>query len=242
MNILNVHYDNLSLAETRERFFSLMDGGKKANIFFLNADCLYRAQKDREYQDVLTQADLVLPDGIGLRLITGLFGERMLADCNGTDLSPVLLKEAAKRGDKIFFLGGKGGVARRACENMRERIPGLKIVGWYHGYSKNDEEVVERINASGADILFVAMGVPLQEKWISKNRNRLNPKVCLGVGALLDYLSGQIARAPLWMRKFHLEWFWRIFVEPKRMFKRYVIDDLSFFVYLVFCRGRQLWK
>ena len=92
---------------------------------------------------------------------------------------------------------------------------------------------IKAINIAAPDIVFVAMGVPLQEKWISRNRSLINARLCLGVGAFLDYLSGTLPRAPLWMRRAHLEWFWRIFVDPKRMFKRYIIDGFLFVTYAV---------
>jgi N-acetylglucosaminyldiphosphoundecaprenol N-acetyl-beta-D-mannosaminyltransferase len=172
---------------------------------------------------------LVLPDGVGLKIISWIFGGKIKENCNGTDFSPKLMEEAAKEGYKIFLLGSKDGIAQKASENIKKTIPNLKIVGTSSGYFNNDEEVIQKINTSGADILFVAMGVPLQEKWIARNRDRLNPKLCLGVGALFDYLSGSTPRAPLPMRRMHLEWLWRIFIEPKRMFKRYIIDGSKLF-------------
>ena len=175
----------------------------------------------------MNSADLVLPDGIGLKLATRILGGKMEEDCNGTDISPLLMQKAAEEGYKIYFLGAKEKIAEKAAENTRKQIPRIQIVGTHHGFFNNDKEVIKKINDSGADILFVAMGVPLQEKWIAKHRRELNPRLCLGVGALFDYLSGRIPRAPLFMRKMHLEWLWRIFIEPKRMFKRYIVDGMK---------------
>ncbi|WP_162010832.1 WecB/TagA/CpsF family glycosyltransferase [Nitrosococcus halophilus] len=234
--ILGVSYDNIDGNAAVQRFLALMESSGKSNIFFLNADCLWKSRKDKEYRDILNQASLLLPDGVGLRLATRIFGSRMRDNCNGTDLSPVLMKIAAKKGYKIYFLGGRNGIADQAAENMRRRIPGIKITGSYSGYFDSDKDVIERINTSGAEILFVAMGVPLQEKWISHNREWLEPRVCLGVGALLDYLSGQIPRAPLWMRQLWIEWIWRILVDPKRMVKRYLIDGFGFIVFVIWRR------
>ena len=229
MRTLNVKYNNITLETAIEQALSLVENQNKANVFFLNIDCLCKAQKDEKYRNILNSADLVFPDGIGLRLATWLLGGRMKENCNGSNFSPLFMARAAEKGHKIFFLGGRDGVAERAAEVMRKKVPKIQILGTHSGYFNSDEEVIEKINKSEADILFVAMGVPLQEKWIVQNRGRLNPKLCLGVGALFDYLSGRIKRAPKWMQKAGLEWFWRLIMEPKRLWKRYLIDDPVFF-------------
>ena len=229
MIILGIKYNDLNFKSAVKSSLLLLAENGKASIYFLNADCLYKAQRDQEYRDALSSADLVFPDGIGLKLATKMLGGRMEEDCNGTDFSPLLMQKAAEERYKIYFLGSKEEIAEKAAENTRKQIPGIQIVGTQHGFFNNNKEVIKKINDSGADILFVAMGVPLQEKWIAKHRGELTPRLCLGVGALFDYLSGKIPRAPLFMRKMHLEWLWRIFIEPKRMFKRYIIDGARLF-------------
>jgi len=229
MKILNINYDNITKAAALEKAFRLLDSNRKANIFFLNADCLYKAQKDKEYCRILNSADLVLPDGIGLKLTTRFFGRQMRENCNGSDFSPLLLARAAQKGDKVFFLGGREGVADEAMRYVMKKIPGIQIVGSHPGYIENHQAVIDKINNSGADILFVAMGVPLQEKWIVRHREKIKPRLCLGVGALLDFLSGRIKRAPRILRMIHLEWAWRILMEPRRLWKRYLVNDLKVF-------------
>jgi len=238
MEVLNVRYNNITIKCALKKIFSLLEGEKKYNLFFLNADCLRQAQIDKEYREILNSADLVLPDGIGLRLVTRVFGGEMKDNCNGTDLSPLILKGATKKNYKIYFLGGRESVAKGAAENIIKAIPFIQIVGHCSGYFYSDDEVINSINSSGANILFVALGVPKQEKWIAKNREKLNPKLCLGVGALLDYLSGNIKRAPVWMRRLHIEWVWRIIIDPKRMFQRYIIDGFHFLIYVLYVRLR----
>jgi N-acetylglucosaminyldiphosphoundecaprenol N-acetyl-beta-D-mannosaminyltransferase len=240
MEILGVKYHNVSFAQAVESAGHLFTQERKSVIFFLNLDCLSKAVKDPEYRNILNDATLVLPDGVGLKVATRLFGGMMRENCNGTDISPVLMKAAAKEGWPIYFLGGKEGVAQRAAENVRNFIPGIKIVGSHSGYFSDEEKVIKAINDSGAAMLFVAFGAPLQEKWIARNRQKLNPKVCLGVGALLDYMSGEILRAPRTMQMLHLEWLWRVFIDPKRMFQRYIINGFGFMFYLTFmaCKTR----
>jgi N-acetylglucosaminyldiphosphoundecaprenol N-acetyl-beta-D-mannosaminyltransferase len=236
MKLLGIEYDNLTVKEALEAIINLIESRQKANVFFLNADCLYKAQKDKEYRSILQAANLVLSDGLGLRLATKIFGGSMKDNCNGTDLSPKILEEAVKRDWSVFFLGGKDGLAKKAAQNIQLKFPSLKIVGTSPGYFGNDREVIHMINEAAPDILFVAMGVPLQEKWIFRNRAFINARLCLGVGALLGYLSGTILRAPLWVRQAHIEWFWRIFIDPKRMFKRYIVDGFCFFMYVIYIR------
>ena len=238
--LLGVKYNNIFQDEALKEICGLVDSEKRSIVCFLNTDCLRQAQKDEEYRNILNSADLVISDGIGLKITTRLYGGRMVDNCNGTDLLPRIMEEATKKRWKIFFLGGKDGVAWKAAINIRKKIPGIQIVGTHSGYDLDDQKVIEQINASGADMLFVAMGVPTQEKWIARNRVCLNPKVCLGVGAFLDYLSGSIPRAPGWMQKYGIEWFWRVFVDPKRMFKRYFIDGIGFMCYVLFWRVRGL--
>ena len=121
MHIFNIKYNNISLENAVNSSYSIMDNQEKANIFFLNLNCLYIARKDKEYQDILNSSDLILSDGIGLRLVTRIFGGKMKDNCNGTDFSPIFMKEAAREGKKIFFLGGKDGVAERAAQNVKKQ-------------------------------------------------------------------------------------------------------------------------
>lgn len=232
-SILGVSYDNLTFKEAVKNAIELLKNKDRANIFFLNSDCLLKAQDDQEYRSILNAADLVLPDGIGLRLTVKYGGGKLKDNCNGTDFSPALMEQLALAGIKIFLLGGKNGVALEAGKNIRKAIPGMNITGVYSGYFDDNKKVINEINSSGAEVLFVAMGVPLQEKWIYQNREALNPRLCLGVGALFDYLSVRMKRAPRFMRRLNLEWLWRIIIDPRRMFKRYIIDGLRFIFLIV---------
>lgn len=233
VKLADVMYNNMTVAEALEYCLELIESGCKAEIFFLNADCLRIAQKDLVYRSILNSASLVLPDGIGLRIATRVYGDSMRENCNGTDFSPRLMKELATRGKTCFFLGSKEGVAAKAAKNAEAKIPGLRIVGTHNGYFQDDDAVVDLINRSGADVLFVAMGAPLQEKWISRNRDKIKAGLILGVGALFDYLSGNVRRAPIALQRAGMEWAWRILWEPKRLFRRYVLHGIPFMIRLV---------
>lgn len=199
-------------------------------VFFLNAHCANVAARDPLYASALRRADHVLPDGIGVELAARLRGHRLTANLNGTDFTPVLMREAARRGLSVFLFGARPGTAERAAERLIHDIPGLRVVGTMDGYddARDEEAAIARINASGADILLVAMGVPQQELWIDRNAERLNTRLNLGVGALFDFLAGNVRRAPALVRKARLEWAWRLAVEPRRMARRYLVGNVTF--------------
>lgn len=231
-NILGVLFDNLKMSDALNAALSLLAAGKKANIFFVNSDCLHKAINDQDYKNILNTSELVLPDGIGFKVASGIFGCKIRDNCNGSDFSPLFMQKAGDKGCSVFLLGGRDGVAERAGRHISKMSRNLRIAGSHCGYFSDDTSVIEKINSSGADILFVAMGAPLQEKWISRNRERLDPRICVGVGALFDYLSGTVPRAPKAMRNLRLEWLWRMLIEPRRMFKRYVIDGAKLFLFI----------
>jgi exopolysaccharide biosynthesis WecB/TagA/CpsF family protein len=238
MDLLGMRYDNISLAEAVARAADLASEDRKASLFFLNADCLRISMDDPEYAAILQSADLVLPDGIGISLATRWYGGRMTENCNGTDFSPRLLRELARRGISCYFLGAREGVAEKAAKAALRIAPGLLVAGTAAGYFTDDAAVIGEINRSGASVLFVAMGVPRQEKWIARNRRDLMPRLCLGVGALFDFLSETVPRAPVFLRRMHLEWLWRLFQEPRRMVRRYLVDGIPFMLSIMMRRGR----
>lgn len=236
-------YDNVDAAAALDAAEALMLAEGRSEIFFLNIDNLRLADQDSEYAQILAQCRLVLPDGIGIRLATRAVGGRLIEDCNGSDLTPKLVQRAAQHGLGVFLLGAPEAVVERAAEGLKLRYQDLKIVGTHHGYFSDSTPVLEAINASQAELLLVAMGAPRQEKWIARHREVLHPRVCVGVGNLFSWISGVQRRAPRWIQRLHLEWVWRIFLEPRRLFKRYVLQDAPFLIGLVarrwFCSARR---
>lgn len=198
-------------------------------VCFVNPSCLNISVQDIGYRAVLHRASLVLPDGIGIKVATRMQAVGLRENVNGTDLFPRLCERAAAEGTPLYLLGARDGVAAEAGRAMTKRYPGLRIVGTHHGYIAGEEdEVVAAINASGAQILLVAMGVPQQELWLERMRPQLRPAVLMGVGGLFDFYSGRIPRAPLWVREIGMEWVWRLMQEPGRMWRRYVIGNPLF--------------
>ena len=230
LDILGVTFTNTTMSEAVAWVTSRAREKKRTVAVFANPDCVNIAQSNVAYRRALRRSDRVLADGIGVRIGARILGLRMADNVNGTDLFPELCDASARAGLKLFFLGARPGVADLAAGAMQARCPDLRIVGTMHGYFGESETdtVIERINASGADILLVAMGAPHQELWLSRNEARLRPPVRLGVGGLFDYYSGRIPRAPAWMREAGLEWVWRVRCEPTRLWKRYVVGNPLF--------------
>lgn len=204
---------------------------EKTAVWFVNADCLNKAWKDDAYRKLLRDNPVVFPDGSGIMLAAKLLGKSLRENLNGTDMLPKLCKLAVAGSYKIFLLGAASGVAEKMRDNLVKRFPGLQICGVHHGFFDWDSEadaLVQEINQSGADILLVAFGAPLQERFISRFGSRIEAAVQMGVGGLFDFYSGRIPRAPLWMRRLGIEWIFRLIQEPGRMWRRYILGNPLF--------------
>ena len=204
--------------------------GECATVQFINAHCINMAAQDRAYQRALRRADFLLPDGSGMAIAAKMAGVELGENLNGTDLFPEICRHAAARGQSIYLLGGRPGIATAAAQAMRVRYPDLRIAGTRSGFWRAEDEVavIDEINDSGAAIVLVGLGVPLQETWIDRVRGSLSARIVLGVGGLFDYYSGQIPRAPLVVRKAGCEWMWRLAQEPRRLFARYILGNPVF--------------
>ncbi|MGG2085791.1 WecB/TagA/CpsF family glycosyltransferase [Priestia aryabhattai] len=192
---------------------------RKSFIVAINPEKIMKAQEDRELKLLLNKATYQIPDGIGVILASKLQNGRIRERVTGIDMMLKLCKEAAKNDKRIFLYGAKPEVVEEAKAKLEEMFPNILIVGTLNGYEK-DEQVIERtINDSGAEIIFVALGSPAQEKWIIHHKDKLKPFVYQGVGGSFDVISGRLNRAPAVFQKFGLEWLYRLFKEPTR-FKR----------------------
>ena len=229
-NILGYDVADLGMAETVYWIADRAQSRTPTQIAFLNAHCANIARKDWQYEDTLKNVDALLPDGSGVALAAKLDGQSLSTNLNGTDLFGPLCRCLAFRKIPVFFLGGRPGVAEAAAENAVDACPGLRVAGHQHGYFSPREEdaIIAKINASGARVVFVAFGVPTQDVWLARVRHRLHAPVVLGVGGLLDFVSGRIPRAPEWMRKTGTEWIYRLKCEPRRMWQRYLVGNFTF--------------
>ncbi|EIA18226.1 WecB/TagA/CpsF family glycosyltransferase [Clostridium perfringens] len=233
MNFLNIEVDNLTMNEAIDRAEELIIKKKPSYVVTPNVDHIVKLENDKEFQEVYKNADLILTDGMPLIWISKIKGNPIKEKISGSDFFPKLCERAAEKGYSIFLLGAAEGVATKAAKNLKEKYEGLNIVGTYspsYGFEKKDDEIkmiIEMINKAKPDILAVGLGAPKQEKFLHKYRNDLNVPISLAIGASIDFEAGNINRAPKWMQNCGLEWFYRLCKEPKRMFKRYIIDDLK---------------
>jgi N-acetylglucosaminyldiphosphoundecaprenol N-acetyl-beta-D-mannosaminyltransferase len=238
--ILNVPIDNLTMSEAVEQIVNMAQTRSAIQLCFVNADCVNIAYRDASYRGILTRADMVLADGIGIRLAGRALNCNIRENVNGTDLFPLLCGALAESGLKLFLLGGRPGVPDAVAAWAQEHYPGLQVCGFQHGYFKAEEEqdVLDDIRKYGADLLLVAFGVPRQEQWIAKHKVACGAKVAIGVGGLFDFYSGRIPRAPIWMRELGMEWFYRFLKEPRRMWKRYFVGNAIFLSRVFWSRQR----
>jgi len=248
--ILGIPVDNLDMDETVERIFAIVEAslkdGKARQVATVNVDFLvntlsWRLSRFRhpELINILRQADLVTPDGMPIIWTSRMLGTPLKERVTGADLVPKLAEMAARKGKSIYFLGGRGDVGSRAAQLLQERFPDLGVAGAESPFVRiegdalaqetlKDQEIVERINRSGADILLIGFGNPKQEVWFERNRGRLRVPVSIGIGGTYEFIVGSVARAPQWMQKTGLEWIFRIAQDPKRLWKRYFVGFFKF--------------
>lgn len=230
---LNTYINNLSMSETIEVIEEMITSRKKAYIVPINVDVVIKIEKDQYLKEIVDEADLVLIDGKPLVWISRLYKRPVKEKISGSDLIPFLCGKAAEKGYTIFILGGKNGVADEARVRLEEKHPNINIVGTYAppiGFEKDKyelEKINQMISSKHPDLLFVCLGCPKQEKWIFENIDKFDASVSICAGATVDFLAGNIKRAPRWVSNFGLEWFYRFIQEPKRLFRRYFIDDVK---------------
>ena len=230
IRIRGIRLTNLAMDDALNAIDAALAARAPVRIAFVNADCINIAARNEAYRNTLLHMDWVFIDGIGMRLAGKILHQPVRDNVNGTDLFPRVCDELALRRRRIFLLGANPGVAKAAAQRVQARHPGIVIAGTEHGYFSEAETpaLIERIRAARPDVLFVAMGAPRQERWIEQYAEACGATVTLGVGGLLDFFSGNIPRAPVWMRRLGLEWFFRLVQEPGRLWKRYLLGNWIF--------------
>lgn len=231
--LLNTYVNNVDMKETVDAIEAMIKDGEKHYVVAINVDVVMKIEEDAYLKEITDNADMVLVDGKPLIWISKWHKRPVKAKISGSDLVPILCKVAAKKGYSIFIIGGKDGIADQAKKKLEEKHPGIKVVGTYappFGFEKDEKElnkINEMISDAHPDLLIACFGCPKQEKWIYENYQKYDAKVSVCAGATVDFLAGNVNRAPKWMSEHGFEWFYRFLQEPKRLFKRYFVDDVQ---------------
>jgi N-acetylglucosaminyldiphosphoundecaprenol N-acetyl-beta-D-mannosaminyltransferase len=232
--ILEAFIDALTWDEAIARVVTWGAGRESRYVCICNVHSVVTTTQDVEFKVAVNNADMATPDGAPVAWALRLFGHRTQERINGPDLMIKYLAQAEKIGQTVFFYGSTESTLAKLRVALNEQFPALRIGGTYSPpfrtlTPQEDQEVVDMINDSGANVVFVGLGCPKQEKWMAEHRGRVNA-VMIGVGAAFDYHSGVVRRAPLWWQQHGLEWAYRLGSEPRRLFKRYLVTNTLFLV------------
>ncbi len=215
--ILGVEFDNVTLDEAADRAIALMDQDGPHLVATPNPEIVQLARRDPEFGRVLSDADLVIPDGVGVVYAAKILGRPLKGRVPGIEFAAALMARMAGKGKRLFLLGAKPGVAELAAANLAVEYPGLVVCGTHDGYFQKDAPVAETIRRARADVVFVCLGAPKQEMWIARNGADTGARLLVGLGGSLDVFAGQVKRAPKAFQKLGLEWFYRLCRQPSRI-------------------------
>ena len=216
IDVMGLKFDSVTMDEALSRAEALLRGEKAAYVVTPNAEIAYEALHDGQLREMLNGADLMLPDGAGVVLASKLLRTPVKQKVAGVDFAAGLLGVLERNGQSLYLLGGKPGIGELAAQKMLEAHPQLRIAGIADGYFQDEAPVIAKINASGADALFVCLGAPKQERFMVQHQQKLHVHLMAGLGGSLDAFAGTVQRAPAWMIRLNLEWLYRLIREPKR--------------------------
>jgi N-acetylglucosaminyldiphosphoundecaprenol N-acetyl-beta-D-mannosaminyltransferase len=230
MEMMGCQMDNLTMEETLQTVEGFIRSGLPHQHVVVNVDKLVKASKDPELRRIINECALINVDGMPVVWASRLLGRGIKERVAGVDLFESLMQRAAQKGWRVFLLGAKEEVVSGVKQTYERKYPGLTVAGYRNGYWKPEEEpgVVELIKAARADLLFVAISSPKKEHFLGRYQAEMKIPFAMGVGGTFDVAVGKVKRAPVWMQKAGLEWFYRFLQEPRRMFRRYFIEDMAF--------------
>ena len=241
IEVMGCAVDNLSMEETLQTIERFIASGLPHQHVVVNVDKLVKARHDPELRRIINDCALINADGMPVVWASRLLGKPLKERVAGVDLFEALMKRSAEKGWRVFLLGAREPIVSRVRQLYGAKYPGLTIAGHRNGYWSGEQEeaaVVEQIQAARTDILFVAISSPKKEQFLGRWQAQMKVPFAMGVGGTFDVAAGHVKRAPLWMQKAGLEWFYRFLQEPRRMFRRYFIDDMAFFGML----AREMWR
>ncbi|MFH1386610.1 MAG: WecB/TagA/CpsF family glycosyltransferase [bacterium] len=233
INLAGLEIDNVTLKEATNKVEVFIASGQPHLLVTPNPEIIVSSQEDEELKEIINSADLRIPDGISMVVVSKLLGTPLKERVSGIDLMLEIIKLSARKGYKIFLLGSAPGIAASAAQKLVTKHPNLKIVGTLDGYFKEDENIICKIKAVKPDILFVGLGGGRQEKWLHRNLDELNIRVGMVIGGSLDVISGQKKRAPVIFQKLYIEWLYRLITEPGRWKRQLALPK---FLYLTLIR------
>jgi N-acetylglucosaminyldiphosphoundecaprenol N-acetyl-beta-D-mannosaminyltransferase len=236
VSLLGTWIDRVDVEQATAHIADFVRSRRPHQVVTANVDFLHIAEEDPAFQNIVNSADLVLADGMPLVWASRRLETPLPCRVTGVDMVLTCAELAAREGYSIFLLGAAPGVADEVACVLRARFPGLRIAGTYAPSNvalSDSDDVVRIIREAQPDMLFVAFGAPKQEKWIHMHSSRLHVPVSIGVGGAFDMLAGRVRRAPIWMQRHGLEWFYRLVQEPHRLWKRYFVQDLPVFIRLM---------
>ncbi|MCI8512998.1 MAG: WecB/TagA/CpsF family glycosyltransferase [Lachnospiraceae bacterium] len=232
IHLLGINFSALDMASMLDEAMERVSNRKAASLVFLNVDVVIKSEQDRFLRTIIDTAEYVLADGMPLIWLSRLFGRPLPEKVSGADFVPRLCQRAEEEGRSIFFAGGSERSLKNACARLREQYPGLRVDGCSPPMGfENDpaqiEALCQTIHQAAPDILVICLGCPKQEKFMYEYRKRYAVPVSVCAGATVDFLSGAVKRCPAWMSQSGLEWFYRFLQEPRRLFRRYFIEDMQ---------------
>jgi len=223
--------DNLSMEETLLKVESFIRSGQPHQHVVVNVDKVVKASRDPDLRQIINDCALINADGMPIVWASRLLGRALKERVAGVDLFEALMVRAVAKGWCVYFLGAQEEVVRDVKSHYEKILPGLRVAGYRNGYWKPEEEagVAREIADCRPDLLFVAISSPKKEQFLGRYQAEMKVPFAMGVGGTFDVVTGRVRRAPLWMQRYGLEWFYRFLQEPRRMFRRYFIDDMAFF-------------
>ena len=231
IEMMGCKVDNLSMEETLQTIEGFILSGRPHQHVVVNVDKLVKASRDPELRQIINDCALINADGMPVVWASRLLGKGLKERVAGVDLFESLMQRSAEKGWRVYLLGAREEVVSGVSSIYQNKYPDLTIAGYRNGYWKPEEEagVVQQVKAAKADLLFVAISSPKKEQFLGKYQEEMQIPFAMGVGGTFDVAVGKVKRAPVWMQKNGLEWFYRFLQEPRRMFRRYFIDDMAFF-------------
>jgi N-acetylglucosaminyldiphosphoundecaprenol N-acetyl-beta-D-mannosaminyltransferase len=236
ITLMGCQIDNLSMEDTLGRIEGFIHSGKPHQHVVVNVDKLVKASRDPGLRKIINDCALINVDGMPVVWASRLLGKPLKERVAGVDLFEALMRRAGEKGWRVFLLGAREEVVSAVADTYGRKYPRLVLAGYRNGYWKGEaqeREVVQQIRDSRADLLFVAISSPKKEQFLGRYQAEMKIPFAMGVGGTFDVAIGRVKRAPRWMQRSGLEWFYRFLQEPRRMFRRYFIDDMAFIWLLI---------